>query len=156
MNIPESKQINKPEYHVGIPVLFFFMFASCLFFFPGKIQAEIVELPSGLKFEDTVKGSGKEAVKGSTAIVHYTGWLNKGGKKGEKFDSSLDRGQEFSFPLGAGAVIKGWDEGVQGMKTGGKRTLFVPSALGYGSRGAGGVIPPGADLVFDVELLDVK
>lgn len=90
--------------------------------------------------------------RGKTANVHYTGWL----ENGKKFDSSVDRGQPFSFPLGAGKVIKGWDEGVQGMKVGGKRKLTIPSDLGYGSRGAGGVIPPNATLIFDVELLGVR
>lgn len=107
---------------------------------------------SGLKYSDQVVGTGVEAVAGKTVSVHYTGWL----ASGQKFDSSVDRGQPFSFPLGAGRVIKGWDEGVQGMKVGGKRKLTIPSELGYGSRGAGGVIPPNATLIFDVELLDVR
>ncbi len=110
-----------------------------------------VTTPSGLKYVDQVVGTGEMAVAGKTANVHYTGWL----ENGKKFDSSVDRGQPFSFPLGAGRVIKGWDEGVQGMKVGGKRKLTIPSDLGYGSRGAGGVIPPNATLVFDVELLGV-
>ena len=119
--------------------------------------ADIVTAPSGLRYQDVNVGSGAEAVKGKTVSVHYTGWLNKGkDEKGSKFDSSVDRGEPFKFPLGAGMVIKGWDEGVAGMKVGGKRTLLIPSALGYGARGAGGVIPPNADLIFDVELLDVK
>lgn len=107
---------------------------------------------SGLKYIDQVVGTGEAAVAGKTANVHYTGWL----ENGTKFDSSVDRGQPFSFPLGAGRVIKGWDEGVQGMKVGGKRKLTIPSDLGYGSRGAGGVIPPNATLIFDVELLGVR
>jgi FKBP-type peptidyl-prolyl cis-trans isomerase len=107
---------------------------------------------SGLKYVDQVVGTGDVAVVGKTASVHYTGWL----ENGKKFDSSVDRGQPFSFPLGAGRVIKGWDEGVQGMKVGGKRKLTIPSDLGYGSRGAGGVIPPNATLIFDVELLGVR
>lgn len=110
-----------------------------------------VTTPSGLKYVDQVVGTGEVAVAGKTANVHYTGWL----ENGKKFDSSVDRGQPFSFPLGAGRVIKGWDEGVQGMKVGGKRKLTIPSDLGYGSRGAGGVIPPNATLVFDVELLGI-
>ena len=111
-----------------------------------------VTTPSGLKYVDQVAGTGDVAVAGKTVSVHYTGWL----ENGKKFDSSVDRGQPFSFPLGAGRVIKGWDEGVQGMKVGGKRTLTIPSDLGYGSRGAGGVIPPNATLIFDVELLGVR
>jgi FKBP-type peptidyl-prolyl cis-trans isomerase FkpA len=107
---------------------------------------------------DTVVGKGKEAVPGKTVEVNYTGWLHDAAakdKRGKQFDSSVGRGP-FSFPLGGGRVIKGWDEGVAGMKVGGKRTLVIPPELGYGARGAGGVIPPNATLVFDVELLDVK
>lgn len=115
-------------------------------------NAQEVKMPSGLKYVDRVVGTGDEAVAGKTVNVHYTGWL----ENGKKFDSSVDRGQPFSFPLGAGRVIKGWDEGVQGMKVGGKRKLTIPSDLGYGSRGAGGVIPPNATLIFDVELLGVR
>lgn len=115
-------------------------------------KANDVTTSSGLKYSDQVVGTGVEAVAGKTVSVHYTGWL----ASGQKFDSSVDRGQPFSFPLGAGRVIKGWDEGVQGMKVGGKRKLTIPSELGYGSRGAGGVIPPNATLIFDVELLDVR
>jgi len=111
-----------------------------------------VTTSSGLKYVDQVIGTGDAAVAGKTASVHYSGWL----ENGKKFDSSVDRGQPFSFPLGAGRVIKGWDEGVQGMKVGGKRKLTIPSDLGYGSRGAGGVIPPNATLIFDVELLAVR
>jgi FKBP-type peptidyl-prolyl cis-trans isomerase len=114
---------------------------------------------SELQKIDTVVGDGKEAVAGNDVDVHYTGWLfdeEAPEHKGQKFDSSLDRGQLFSFPLGAGHVIKGWDEGVQGMKIGGKRTLIIPSEMGYGPRGAGGVIPPNATLVFEVELHGVN
>jgi FKBP-type peptidyl-prolyl cis-trans isomerase len=114
---------------------------------------------SELKHIDTVVGEGKEAAAGNHVDVHYTGWLfdeQAPDHKGQKFDSSLDRGQLFSFPLGAGHVIKGWDQGVQGMKIGGKRTLIIPSELGYGARGAGGDIPPNATLVFDVELHGVN
>jgi len=106
---------------------------------------------SGLQYIDQVVGTGEVAKAGQTVSVHYTGWLTNG----TKFDSSVDRGQPFSFPLGAGRVIKGWDEGVQGMNVGGKRKLTIPANLGYGARGAGGVIPPNATLVFDVELLSV-
>ena len=108
---------------------------------------------SGLQYEDTVVGGGVEAKPGSNVTVHYTGWLYENGAQGAKFDSSKDRDEPFIFPLGGGMVIKGWDEGVQGMKVGGQRTLIIPASLGYGARGAGGVIPPNATLKFDVELL---
>ncbi|WP_211460948.1 FKBP-type peptidyl-prolyl cis-trans isomerase [Collimonas silvisoli] len=111
---------------------------------------------SGLQFEDINLGNGAEAKAGDHVTVHYTGWLqNSDGSAGKKFDSSKDRGDPFEFPLGAGHVIKGWDEGVQGMKIGGVRKLIIPPALGYGPRGAGGVIPPNATLIFEVELLGV-
>lgn len=113
---------------------------------------ELVSKPSGLKYRDLANGTGREARSGDVAVVHYTGWL----VDGTKFDSSLDRGQPFDFPVGGGRVIKGWDEGVAGMKVGGKRRLVIPPDLGYGSRGAGGVIPPDATLIFEVELLGVK
>ena len=119
-------------------------------------NAEIITLPSGLRYQDEVVGTGPEPKAGQQVTVQYTGWLDEGGKKGKKFDSSRDRNQPFSFPLGAGQVIKGWDEGVATMKTGGKRTLIIPPQLGYGARGAGGVIPPNATLIFDVELLGAK
>jgi len=127
-----------------------------LFLVAPQVSAEMTTTPSGLRFEDHKIGNGTEAVKGKTVVVHYTGWLNDHGKKGKKFDSSVDRGKPFTFPLGFGRVIRGWDEGVAGMKVGGKRTLYIPAKLGYGARGAGRVIPPNADLIFDVELLDVK
>ena len=111
---------------------------------------------SGLQFEDTVVGTGAAPATGQTCVMHYTGWLYQDGKKGAKFDSSVDRGQPFEFPLGMGRVIKGWDEGVASMKVGGKRTPIIPPALGYGARGAGSVIPPNATLMFDVELLGLK
>jgi len=110
---------------------------------------------SGLQYEDTIPGTGAEAKPGQRVQVHYTGWLFNDGKQGGKFDSSKDRGQPFVFALGAGQVIKGWDEGVAGMKVGGTRRLVIPAALGYGARGAGGVIPPNATLLFEVELLGV-
>ncbi len=110
---------------------------------------------SGLQYEDTTTGSGAEAVAGQHVSVHYTGWLYNDGVKGTKFDSSKDRGEPFSFGLGAGQVIRGWDEGVQGMRVGGTRVLVIPAPLGYGARGAGGVIPPNATLMFEVELLGV-
>ncbi|MFM9915722.1 MAG: FKBP-type peptidyl-prolyl cis-trans isomerase [Rhizobacter sp.] len=110
---------------------------------------------SGLQFEDTIDGTGEEAVSGQHVSVHYTGWLYSNGVKGAKFDSSKDRGDPFKFYLGAGQVIKGWDEGVVGMRVGGTRMLVIPPELGYGARGAGGVIPPNATLMFEVELLDI-
>jgi len=113
------------------------------------------ETPSGLKYEDAVVGTGASPQKGQKCVMHYTGWLWENNAKGSKFDSSHDRGQPFEFPLGMGRVIKGWDEGVASMKIGGKRTLLIPAALGYGDRGAAGVIPGGATLLFEVELLGV-
>jgi FKBP-type peptidyl-prolyl cis-trans isomerase FkpA len=112
--------------------------------------------PSGLQFEDTVVGTGAEATRGQSVTVHYTGWLYNNSTQGAKFDSSKDRNDPFVFSLGAGMVIRGWDEGVAGMKIGGARTLIIPAALGYGARGAGGVIPPNATLKFDVELLGLS
>ena len=111
---------------------------------------------SGLKITDSKVGTGPMPQTGQTCVMHYTGWLYQNGAKGRKFDSSVDRGQPFEFRIGAGQVIGGWDEGVATMKVGGKRTLIIPPELGYGARGASGVIPPNATLMFDVELLDVK
>jgi FKBP-type peptidyl-prolyl cis-trans isomerase FkpA len=115
------------------------------------VSMSIVTTASGLKYEDLSEGTGAEATAGQTVSVHYTGWLTDG----QKFDSSKDRNDPFEFVLGGGMVIKGWDEGVQGMKVGGVRRLTIPPQLGYGARGAGGVIPPNATLVFEVELLAV-
>jgi FKBP-type peptidyl-prolyl cis-trans isomerase FkpA len=115
-------------------------------------------LPSGLQYDDTTPGTGAEAQPGQRVRVHYTGWLHDptaANSRGKKFDSSKDRGQPFSFNLGEGEVIRGWDEGVAGMKVGGTRVLTIPAELGYGARGAGGVIPPNATLVFEVDLLGV-
>jgi peptidylprolyl isomerase len=109
-----------------------------------------------LKIIDTQVGTGAQPKTGQTCVMHYTGWLYKDGAKGGKFDSSVDRGQPFEFQIGTGQVIGGWDEGVATMKVGGKRTLIIPPNLGYGARGAGGLIPPNSTLIFDVELLDVK
>jgi len=117
---------------------------------------QVIEMPNGLKYTDTKTGEGAIAAAGNKVSVHYTGWLYKNDAKGAKFDSSVDRGQPFQFTLGAHQVIAGWDEGVAGMKVGGKRTLIIPPELGYGARGAGGVIPPNATLIFDVELLGVQ
>ena len=116
------------------------------------LREQAVTTPSGLQYEDLVVGSGDSPRTGQTVVVHYTGTLSDG----TKFDSSRDRGQPFSFTIGVGQVIKGWDDGVATMKVGGRRTLIIPPDLGYGARGAGGVIPPNATLVFDVELLDVR
>ncbi|MEA2872873.1 MAG: hypothetical protein QOH67_2849 [Hyphomicrobiales bacterium] len=112
--------------------------------------------PSGLQITDSKVGTGATPKSGQTCVMHYTGWLYQNGAKGQKFDSSVDRGQPFEFPIGVKRVIAGWDEGVATMKVGGKRTLIIPPELGYGARGAGGVIPPNATLIFEVELLDVK
>jgi peptidylprolyl isomerase len=111
---------------------------------------------SGLQITDSKIGTGATPKPGQICVMHYTGWLYKDGAKGQKFDSSLDRGQPFEFPIGKQRVIAGWDEGVASMKVGGKRTLIIPPELGYGARGAGGAIPPNATLIFDVELLEVK
>ena len=112
--------------------------------------------PSGLQYEDIVAGTGASPKTGQTCVMHYTGWLWENGAKGKKFDSSVDRGEPFKFQIGRGMVIKGWDEGVATMKVGGKRTLLIPPQLGYGTRGAGGVIPPNATLLFEVQLLGVE
>ena len=116
------------------------------------MSEEIVETATGLGYVDIVEGKGPTPKAGETVSVHYTGWL----KSGQKFDSSHDRGQPLQFPIGKGRVIKGWDEGVGSMKVGGKRKLVIPAHLGYGDRGAGGVIPPGATLIFEVELLGIE
>jgi len=122
----------------------------------AQAEGNTVTTPMGLKMIDTQVGAGAQPKKGQTVVVHYTGWLYDNVAKGAKFDSSLDRGYPFMFKIGKGEVIQGWDDGVATMKVGGKRTLIIPPALGYGSRGAGGSIPPNATLIFDVELLDVK
>ena len=118
--------------------------------------APFTTLPSGLKYQDEVVGTGPEPKAGQTVTVQYTGWLDENGQKGRKFDSSRDRNQPFSFTLGVQQVIAGWDAGVATMHVGGKRTLVIPPELGYGARGAGGVIPPNATLIFDVELLATR
>ena len=126
---------------------------------PSTAMAQVgktMTTPSGLQITDSKIGTGAAPKTGQTCVMHYTGWLYENGAKGKKFDSSVDRGQPFEFPLGQRRVIAGWDEGVASMKVGGKRTLIIPPELGYGARGAGGVIPPNATLIFEVELLDVK
>jgi len=122
---------------------------------PAQAAGEVTT-PSGLRIIDVKPGTGQVPQAGQTVTVNYTGWLFVDGKKGKKFDSSLDRNEPFSFTLGQGQVIKGWDEGVATMHVGGKRTLIIPPDLGYGAGGAGGVIPPNATLIFDVDLLGVK
>lgn len=122
----------------------------------AKKETKMVKTESGLGYEDLVVGTGASPETGQTCVMHYTGWLFENGAKGAKFDSSVDRNRPFEFPIGRGRVIKGWDEGVATMKVGGKRTLLIPPQLGYGDRGAGNVIPPGATLLFEVELLGVK
>jgi peptidylprolyl isomerase len=122
----------------------------------AQTQGKPMTTQSGLQIIDTTVGTGASPKTGQTCVMHYTGWLSDGGKKGKKFDSSVDRGQPFEFPIGMKRVIGGWDEGVATMKVGGKRTLIIPPQLGYGERGAGGVIPPNATLIFDVELLAIK
>jgi peptidylprolyl isomerase len=139
--------------HLGTAGLFAASLTSLLT--PAQAQ-NVMTTPSGLKIIDTQVGTGPSPKPGQTCVMHYTGWLYENGKKGAKFDSSLDRGQPFEFPIGQHRVIAGWDEGVATMKVGGKRTLIIPPELGYGARGAGGVIPPNATLMFDVELLAVK
>ena len=118
--------------------------------------AKTMTTASGLQITDSKVGTGATPKPGQTCVMHYTGWLYENGAKGKKFDSSVERGEPCEFPIGQKRVSAGWDEGVASMKVGGKRTLVIPPALGYGSRGAGGVIPPNATLIFEVELLDVK
>ena len=118
--------------------------------------AKTMTTASGLQIADSKVGTGATPKPGQTCVMHYTGWLYENGAKGKKFDSSVDRGEPFEFPIGQRRVIAGWDEGVASMKVGGKRTLIIPPALGYGARGAGSAIPPNATLIFEVELLDVK
>ncbi len=140
----------------GAAVALAIIAAAAPFARTGDAANQVIEMPDGLKYTDTKLGDGATAAAGDKVSVHYTGWLSKDGAKGAKFDSSVDRGQPFDFTLGAHQVIAGWDEGVAGMKVGGQRTLIIPPELGYGSRGAGGVIPPNATLIFDVELLKVQ
>jgi peptidylprolyl isomerase len=122
----------------------------------AQTQGKTMTTESGLKIIETTVGTGASPKTGQICVMHYTGWLSEGGAKGKKFDSSVDHGSPFEFPIGMKQVIGGWDEGVATMKVGGKRTLIIPPELGYGARGAGGVIPPNATLIFDVELLAVK
>ncbi|HXW72215.1 MAG TPA: FKBP-type peptidyl-prolyl cis-trans isomerase [Methylocella sp.] len=137
--------------------------SAALLVAPGPVTAGPTESggkattsPSGLKFIDDKVGTGAMPQPGQTCVVQYTGWLYENGAKGKKFDSSLDHGKPFEFPVGQHRVIAGWDEGVAAMRVGGKRTLIIPPELAYGARGAGGIIPPNATLIFEIELLDVK
>ena len=131
--------------------------AAMVLIMPNDSNAQdTITTSSGLRYIEQQTGAGEKAKAGDNVIVHYTGWLYIDGDKGNKFDSSVDRNQPFSFPLGAGRVIGGWDEGVAGMRPGGKRTLIIPPGLGYGARGAGSVIPPNATLMFDIELLEIR
>ena len=122
----------------------------------AQTAGKTMTTPTGLQITDIKVGTGATPKTGQTCVMHYTGWLYQNGAKGQKFDSSVDRGQPFEFPIGTRRVIAGWDEGVATMKVGGKRTLIIPPELGYGARGAGGVIPPNATLIFEVELLKVQ
>jgi FKBP-type peptidyl-prolyl cis-trans isomerase FkpA len=122
----------------------------------AQTKGKTMTTASGLQITDSTVGTGASPKPGQICVMHYTGWLYENGQKGKKFDSSVDRNEPFEFPIGQRKVIAGWDEGVSTMKVGGKRTLIIPPALGYGARGAGGAIPPNATLMFDVELLDVK
>jgi len=146
----------------ALPLFFAAGFANAQSAAPAPNQpgeSKLNAMPTELRKVDVKQGNGDEAISGKPVIVHYTGWIyddSKPDKKGAKFDSSRDRQVPFGFFLGAGKVIRGWDEGVVGMKVGGQRTLIIPPAMGYGERGAGGVIPPNATLIFDVELLEVK
>ena len=129
---------------------------AALLAFAAPVAAVEVPAAPKLGITDVVVGKGAPAVAGQMVTVHYTGWLSNGGRRGAKFDSSRDHGEPFTFPLGGGQVIPGWDMGVAGMRPGGRRTLVIPPELGYGERGAGGVIPPGATLIFEVELLSAQ
>jgi FKBP-type peptidyl-prolyl cis-trans isomerase len=132
-------------------------FTLVSFFITAPLAAQdVVYMESGLKYEDLVVGSGATAEAGNIAVIHLTGWLDENGRRGVEFINSKDRGKPVSFKLGTSSVMKAWNEGVPGMKVGGKRRLMVPSKLGYGSKGAGGHVPPNADLIIDVELLEVK
>jgi peptidylprolyl isomerase len=143
-------------------MLFRFAAVAAVFAFLGLVapamaqEGKTIELPDGLKYTDVKVGDGAAAQNGYIISVQYTGWLYKNNAKGAKFDSSRDAGKPFSFKLGGGQVIKGWDEGVAGMKVGGQRTLIIPPELAYGAKGAGGVIPPNATLIFDVELISTR
>ena len=145
-----------PIAHCLFTLCFVLLGASAATTATAQVIGQTIMTPSGLRITDSKIGTGATPRAGQICVMHYTGWLHQNGKKGEKFDSSLDRGKPFEFMIGRRQVIAGWDEGVATMKVGGKRTLIIPPELGYGARGAGNVIPPNATLIFDVELLDVK
>jgi len=146
--------------HAGLSIVSAIAIVLIVAFVPAATLAQTAGKPmttsSGLQIIDGKVGTGASPQPGQICVMHYTGWLYENGQKGKKFDSSVDRNEPFEFPIGQRRVIAGWDEGVATMKVGGKRTLVIPPALGYGARGAGGVIPPNATLKFEVELLDVK
>src|SRR4030088_450455 len=161
LNLPYGGEMMRGFTHArALAVLALITASAGIFAAPTTAAAQAVgktmTTQSGLQITDSKIGTGATPQPGQICVMHYTGWLYKDGVKGEKFDSSLDRGRPFEFPIGRQRVIAGWDEGVASMKVGGKRTLIIPPALGYGARGAGGVIPPNATLIFEVELLDVK
>ncbi len=156
MSSVDCRRFMIPLRTAGAAVALAMIAAGTLFGAAVAVASQGIEMPDGLKYTDNKVGDGATATPGAKVSVHYTGWLYKDGAKGAKFDSSLDRGQPFEFTLGAHQVIAGWDEGVSGMKVGGERTLIIPPELGYGARGAGGVIPPNATLMFDVQLLKVQ
>src|SRR5450432_3204132 len=156
--IEEIRMRNSPRARVLATFAFIAALSGAFVSMPASAQTtgKTMTTASGLQITDSVAGTGVSPKTGQTCVMHYTGWLYMNGAKGKKFDSSVDRGQPFEFPIGTHRVIAGWDEGVATMKVGGKRTLIIPPALGYGANGAGGVIPPNATLIFDVELLAVK
>jgi peptidylprolyl isomerase len=164
LDTPLQKELKKmrrfpgatPPILVAVAVAFFAMTALMPTAASAQTAGKPMTTASGLQIIDSKVGTGATPKPGQICVMHYTGWLYEDGKKGKKFDSSVDRNEPFEFPIGQRKVIAGWDEGVASMKVGGKRTLIIPPALGYGARGAGGVIPPNATLIFDVELLDVK
>jgi len=151
-----QRQVNRRVFQAGLMALAALPAAVLRSPIAAAQEKKAVTTPSGLQIIDTTVGTGASPKTGQTCVMHYTGWLYQNGQKGAKFDSSLDRGQPFEFRIGVGMVIKGWDEGVSTMQVGGKRTLIIPADLGYGARGAGGVIPPNATLLFEVELLGIK
>jgi peptidylprolyl isomerase len=156
MKVFAMKVLPRANALLGIAIIILAASIAALAPAAAQTTGKPMTTPSGLQIVDTVVGTGASPKTGQICVMHYTGWLYENGAKGTKFDSSVDRGKPFEFPIGMHRVIAGWDEGVATMKVGGKRTLIIPPGLGYGERGAGGVIPPNATLMFDVELLDIK